>query len=55
MFDVRVTAGLFGLGLVMMAPTAASAGAWTLPEGTGQAALIGTLSQARLEAELVPD
>jgi protein XagA len=44
--DVRVKAGLLlGLGLLVV-PTAARAGAWTLNEGTGQAALIGTLSQA---------
>jgi hypothetical protein len=45
-FDVRANIGpLLGLGL-LMTPTAALAGAWTLDAGTGQAALIGTLSQA---------
>lgn len=46
MFRVRSSlAALFGCGL-LLAPAAAHAGAWTLQEGTGQAALIGTLSQA---------
>ena len=46
MFDVRAKIGpLLGFGL-FIAPTAAFAGAWTLDAGTGQAALIGTLSRA---------
>lgn len=46
MFHVRSkVAALFGFGF-LLAPAAAHAGAWTLSEGTGQAALIGTLSQA---------
>ena len=46
MFDIRAKIGpLLGFGL-LIAPTAALAGAWTLDAGTGQAALIGTLSQA---------
>ena len=46
MFDVRARIGpLLGLSL-LMTPTATFAGAWTLDAGTGQAALIGTLSQA---------
>jgi hypothetical protein len=46
-FDIRAKIGpLLGVGL-LVAPTAALAGAWTLDAGTGQAALIGTLSQAR--------
>lgn len=45
MFDSRVKIGLFALGLFAL-PTTAFAGAWTLEAGTGQAALIGTLSQA---------
>ena len=38
-------AALLGFGLLLL-PAAAHAGAWTLSEGKGQAALIGTLSQA---------
>jgi len=45
-FSVRASIGPF-LGLsLLVAPTAAFAGAWTLDAGTGQAALTGTLSQA---------
>jgi hypothetical protein len=45
-FQVRSSiAALAGISL-LLAPAAAHAGAWTLSEGTGQAALIGTLSQA---------
>ena len=45
-FDYRAgIRALIGLGLVTSSTTAL-AGAWTLDAGTGQAALIGTLSQA---------
>ena len=44
MLSSRITAGL-GLGL-LLSPSAAFAGAWTLEAGTGQAIVAGTLSGA---------